>query len=73
MSKKICAYVKCDKIVNRSRPNAKFCSDRCCNKHKVYKATKEFRESGRKRYTLTDDDKYRDLVLFNREWLSRRL
>ena len=33
----------------------------------------EYKQSGRKRYTLTDDDKYRDLVLFNREWLSRRL
>lgn len=73
MSEKICAYIKCNRIVDRGKATAKFCSDRCCNKNKAYKAKMEYKESGRQRYTLTDDDKYRDSVLLNREWLSRRL
>jgi hypothetical protein len=73
MSEKICAYIKCDRIVNRARSAAKFCSDRCCNRNKAQKAKEEYRNSGRERFTLTDDDKYRELVQFNREWLSRRL
>ena len=73
MSEKICAYIKCNRIVDRGRANAKFCSDKCSNRNKAYKAKMEYKESGRQRYTLTDDDKYRDSVLLNREWLSRRL
>jgi hypothetical protein len=73
MSEKVCAFKDCNKIVNRGRATAKFCSDKCCNKNKAYKTKQNFIRSGRTRYTLTDDDKYRDLVLLNREWLSRRL
>jgi len=73
MSEKICAYINCNKIVDRGRATAKFCSDRCSRRNKAYKAKMEYKESGRQRYTLTDDDKYRDSVLLNREWLSRRL
>ena len=73
MSGKICAYIKCNRIVDRGRATAKFCSDRCSNRNKAYKAKIEYKESGRSRYHLTDDDKHRDLVQFNREWLSRRL
>ena len=73
MSEKVCAYIHCKRIVYRGKANAKFCSDRCSRKNKAYKAKLEYKESGRSRYHLTDDDKHRELVQFNREWLSRRL
>lgn len=73
MSEKVCAFKDCNKIVNRGRATAKFCSDKCSSRNKAWKAKQNFINSGRTRYTLTDDDKYRDSVLLNREWLSRRL